>query len=330
MPYGKVLVVDDVESNLYVANGLMKPYMLQIDTVMSGSEAIGKIESGTVYDIIFMDHMMPDMDGVETTARLRESGYTHPIVALTANVIEGQPEMFLRSGFDDFISKPIDIQRLNTILNKFIRDKQPPEVIEAAILQAAEAKNKAASEGQSSTELQAGSDSLLIESFVRDVHRAIDILDELSREGRFESDEGLKKYTITVHGMKSSLWNVGEAGLSGTAAMLEQAGREDNTGLIFEATPGFISQLRTLTEKYELKREDGGSDGDVKALCDKLLVIEEKCADYDRKGALNAIAEVTSCSDETRAVLDKVKENVLSSDFEEAESEVSAYREKLL
>ncbi|MCL2719345.1 MAG: ATP-binding protein, partial [Lachnospiraceae bacterium] len=131
MPYGSVLVVDDLEPNLFVATGLMKPYKLKIDTALSGREAIGKINDGNVYDIVFMDHMMPGMDGIEATKILRDSGYQEPIVALTANAITGQAEIFLANGFDDFISKPIDIRRLNAVLNKFVRDKQPPEVIEA-------------------------------------------------------------------------------------------------------------------------------------------------------------------------------------------------------
>jgi PAS domain S-box-containing protein len=124
MPYGSVLIVDDVGTNLYVAKGLMAPYELTIDTAESGFEAIEKIKDGKVYDIVFMDHMMPEMDGVETTKKLRAIGYNQPIVALTANAVMGQAEMFLSNGFDDFISKPIDIRQLNAILNKMIRNKQ--------------------------------------------------------------------------------------------------------------------------------------------------------------------------------------------------------------
>ena len=135
MPYGKVLVVDDVEANLYVAEGLLKPYKLQIETVMSGFAAIEKINEGNDYDIVFMDHMMPDMDGIETVNLIRLSGYTSPIVALTANAVAGQADLFLENGFDNFISKPIDIRQLNNVLNKLVRDKQPEEVIEAARIQ---------------------------------------------------------------------------------------------------------------------------------------------------------------------------------------------------
>jgi PAS domain S-box-containing protein len=87
MPYGKILIVDDIESNLYVAKGLMLPYKLTIETALSGFKAIDSVNSGKIYDIIFMDHMMPEMDGIETTQKLREQGYKGVIVALTANAI---------------------------------------------------------------------------------------------------------------------------------------------------------------------------------------------------------------------------------------------------
>ena len=132
MPYGKVLVVDDVDTNLYVARGLLMFYDLQIDTCENGLEAIKKIKNGNEYDIIFMDHMMPEMNGLEATQALRSMGYNKPIVALTANALIGQAEMFLQSGFDSFLSKPIQTVHLNATLLKYVRDIQPPQVLEAA------------------------------------------------------------------------------------------------------------------------------------------------------------------------------------------------------
>ncbi|MCL2442871.1 MAG: ATP-binding protein, partial [Treponema sp.] len=181
MPYGRILIVDDVETNLYVAVGLLKPYMLQIDTVMRGRDAIARIKSGKEYDIVFMDHMMPEMDGMETTKLIREweveqinNEKLHQkinIVALTANAVVGQAEIFLKNGFDDFISKPIDVRQLNYILNKYVRDKQPPEVIKATYRQMSE---KAAIDGQ-----QSKIDSLLMESFIRDARRAVAFMERL-------------------------------------------------------------------------------------------------------------------------------------------------------
>jgi len=132
MPYGVVLIVDDVETNILVAEGIISLYGIKVESADSGPGAIEKIKNGSVYDIIFMDHMMPEMDGIEATRIIRSMGYEHPIVALTANAVVGQADIFLQNGFDDFIPKPLDISLLNDVLNRLIRDKQPPEVIEAA------------------------------------------------------------------------------------------------------------------------------------------------------------------------------------------------------
>ena len=120
----RVLVVDDVDINLEVAKGLMEPYGLTVDCVLSGKEAVAKIrEERPRYDLVLMDHMMPEIDGIEAVRIIRneigsEYARTIPIVALTANAIAGNEEMFLSHGFNGFISKPIDINRLDEMLKK--------------------------------------------------------------------------------------------------------------------------------------------------------------------------------------------------------------------
>jgi CheY-like chemotaxis protein len=130
MPYGKVLIVDDAESNILVTVALLNVYELQIETVESGFAAIKKINAGNSYDVIFMDHVMPILDGVETTKHIRDSGYSLPIIALTANAMSENEEYFLANGFDAVVMKPVDIRLLTTVLNKYVRDKQPPDVLE--------------------------------------------------------------------------------------------------------------------------------------------------------------------------------------------------------
>ena len=120
MPHGKVLVVDDIDANLYVTRGLLQFYKLQIETCNSGVKALALVEAGNVYDLIFMDQTMPELTGTETMQKLRAMGYTKPIVVLTANALIGHSEEFIRNGFDGFISKPINTNHLNTILVKFI------------------------------------------------------------------------------------------------------------------------------------------------------------------------------------------------------------------
>ncbi|MDR2542735.1 MAG: response regulator [Treponema sp.] len=123
MPYGKVLIVDDMETNLYIAQEILSYYKLDIETATSGFKTLDLVKSGKTYDIIFMDHMMPVMDGVETTQKLRSLGYKNTILALTANAMAGSKEMFIQHGFDGFIPKPIDIKDMDLVVKVYIRDK---------------------------------------------------------------------------------------------------------------------------------------------------------------------------------------------------------------
>ena len=129
LPHAKVLVVDDVQTNLDVARGMMKPYGMQVDCVTSGQQAIDLIRSEDIkYDAIFMDHMMPEMDGIEAVRIIREEIGTEyakniPVIAMTANAIVGNKEMFLSRGFQAFLSKPVDIMLMDSIIRYWIRDK---------------------------------------------------------------------------------------------------------------------------------------------------------------------------------------------------------------
>jgi len=120
---GCVLVVDDVDINLHVVEAMLETFGLTIELSKDGQDVIDKIRQGSVYDIIFMDHMMPGMDGIEATKILRGMGYDHPIVALTANALKGQAEMFMNNGFSGFMTKPIDIKLLNSYLVRFVKNK---------------------------------------------------------------------------------------------------------------------------------------------------------------------------------------------------------------
>ncbi len=122
-PEAHILVVDDVEMNIKVFKGLMKKSMIQIDEAMSGAQAIELIKSNK-YDCIFMDHQMPEMDGIKTLDKLREDDEVNientPVIALTANAISGAREMYLQHGFSDYLSKPIDGWELSGMLHKWI------------------------------------------------------------------------------------------------------------------------------------------------------------------------------------------------------------------
>lgn len=120
-PNAKVLVVDDNELNLKVVTGLMKPYGMQLETVMSGKEAIEKVRQNH-YQLIFLDHMMPQMDGIETFQKIKSEikDFSTPVIALTANAISGVREMYLEHGFTDYLSKPVNVEKLLEQLKKYI------------------------------------------------------------------------------------------------------------------------------------------------------------------------------------------------------------------
>ena len=316
MPYGRVLVVDDVETNLYVARGLMAPYGLSIETALSGFDAVDKIRDGLVYDIIFMDHMMPRMDGIEAAKLIRSFGYTKPIVALTANALAGQAEMFLHSGFDDFISKPIDIRQLNSVLNKLIRDKQSSDVLDHARQQ----KNSLYASGKHNIAI----DSQLAEVFVRDAEKAVKILNLICENNCRRADD-LSIFIVNVHAMKSALANVGEEGTSKEAAKLEQAGREQNINTILAELPAFLESLSKIIEKLKPAESDAPEEeaediADRQYLQEKLHAIEAACASFDKKSAKTALAELKEKT-WPRSIKDKLSligEHLLHSEFEEA------------
>jgi len=133
MPWGRVLVVDDMAPNLHVARGLLELFELQVETSLTAANVIDKIRGGEVYDIIFMDHMMPDIDGITATKILRDMGYTNPIIALSANAFVEQEQEFLRNGFDDFLAKPIKTAVLHELLLKYIKPLQGTETIQPVL-----------------------------------------------------------------------------------------------------------------------------------------------------------------------------------------------------
>ncbi|MCL2576638.1 MAG: ATP-binding protein [Defluviitaleaceae bacterium] len=228
MPYGSVLVVDDVETNLYVAEGLLSSYGLRIDTALSGFAAIEKIEKGNKYDVIFMDHMMPVMDGVETTQELRKRKYMKAIIALTANALVGNDKVFMRKGFDGFISKPIDIRELDSILNRFIRDKYPNE--------ARKYKPDTISE---TLKINAK----VLQVFCGDAEKAI-----ITLQDSFANVD-MELFATTAHAIKTALSNVAEFSASYRAEKLENAGLNGDTNYISENIDEFIETLEDLIEK---------------------------------------------------------------------------------
>jgi len=320
MPYGKILIVDDVESNLYVAKGLMMPYGLSIDIASNGVEAINKVKAGRTYDIVFMDHMMPKMDGIEATKIMRDLGYKMPIVALTANAVTGQSKLFLENGFDEFISKPIDVRQLNAVLNKFIRDKQAPEVLAEARKQKENIDDKALRPSTSIFK----SDPSLLAIFHLDVKKNLPVIEDTLKNIDNATDEELQQFTITVHALKSALSNIGETATSKLTSVLEKAGKEHNKSFIKLHAQVLIDEVISIMTKIESQKKVfaaiSDTDSDPSFLHEQLHVICNACADYDERpvyDALDALKEY-SWKVETQSLIDKIAEQMLYGDFDEA------------
>jgi len=260
------------------------------------------------------------MDGMEATKLLRDSGYTGTIVALTANAVAGQAEIFLQNGFDAFISKPIDIRQLDFVLHKYIHDKRPENDI-ATALELDEA-HKTDSDGGTDSEF----DAMLKESLIRDARKTISILEEYCENGTFADDDALRAYTITVHGIKSSLGAIGEKSLSDRAKKLEDAGRNRELDVVETDTAGFLNDLRVLVDKLAAEMQGGdASETEETDLHSKLMTLKEMCADYNRKGALDALAGIGKVASGVQEMLDGIKECVLHSDFDEAEAAIETF-----
>jgi signal transduction histidine kinase/ligand-binding sensor domain-containing protein/CheY-like chemotaxis protein len=276
MPYGKVLVVDDVATNLDVVRGLIMPYGLSVDCVSSGPEAIEKIRaaSGTPalkkYHIVFMDHMMPKMDGVEATRIIREEigteyARTVPIIAFTANALSGNEEMFLSSGFNGFISKPIDIMQLDMVLNQWVRDRQgdktpwmtqekaePPTrentLKPVNMLAGLRAEGIDFESGTS----RYGDETLYLEvlrSYAQHTPKLLDCL-------RSCSEENLSEYAIAVHGLKGVSYGISADAVARRAEELERAAKTGdfetlraNNGFLIETTEALLADLNNVLAK---------------------------------------------------------------------------------
>jgi len=272
---------------------------------------------------------MPKMDGIEAVKIIRSLGFVNPVVALTANAVSGQSEMFLANGFDGFISKPIDIRQLDASLNKFIRDKQTPDVLEDA------RRQKSALSG---SRHRIAVEPQLAEVFVRDAERAVDIFNLVINNGFQNADDAddFSTFIINIHAMKSALANIGETELSGEAAKLEQAGREKNAQLILSALPEFTDSLQILIDR--LKPDETGAEGEIitisgadeQYLREKMLEIFDACTNLNKKAAKDALTEIKKKT-WTKPVRDKlgtISEQLLHSEFSEAAAAAKEILEK--
>ena len=244
----RILIVDDNSINLTVAEGLLEPLNMQIDTALSGNEAILKI-SETMYDLILMDHMMPALDGVETTHIIRRfhSEYDGvPIIALTANAIGDVRNMFIQEGMNDFVAKPIEVRTLvNTIRRWLPKEKiNKRSVSTKPVLSEKPAAIPKIPELNVKEALKLVGNEKLFLTILKDFYRSIPKKLKLIRTYKEQAD--WKNYTVEVHALKSASKQIGADELSLKAAALEAAGNANDTDTILANT----DELLTLYSHY--------------------------------------------------------------------------------
>lgn len=270
-PDAKVLVVDDNAMNLKVMARLLLPYQIKVVTAISGEEALRKLDT-MEYDCVFLDHMMPEMDGVETLHKIRKKPGAYfqslNVIAFTANAIGGAREMFIGEGFNDFIAKPIELSVLERMLRRYIPMQKQIGIEEEDLGRTmpdrqegndVRTDNTAAAEKQPDIPVQPAAFGKSEEEALDDLSRAginigqgiaycgdkegfREIIGIYYKEGlkrsrqlrQFYEEQDWKNYVITVHALKSNSRGIGANELSELALQLEMAGKEDRIGYIRE------------------------------------------------------------------------------------------------
>ena len=282
-PEAKVLVVDDNAMNLKVMARLLLPYQIKVVMALGGQEALDKLGS-MEYDCVFLDHMMPDMDGVETLHRIRQKPGTYfqtlPVIAFTANAIGGAREMFMEEGFDDFIAKPIELSVLERMLQRYIPKQKQVEVerqVQEEKTYSGDDMTRAVTDSALSgtdaqTEQPTAGVSPEAEGLEALTRAGINISQGISycgdREGLREiiamyhaqgagrssqlkqlfEEQNWKNYAITAHALKSNSRGIGANDLAELAFGMEMAGKENRIEYILEHHAEFMKKHEELLE----------------------------------------------------------------------------------
>lgn len=257
-PEAHILVVDDNPVNLTVAKGLLEPLRMKIDVALSAAEAIEAIHK-VMYDLIFMDHMMPEVDGVEAThiiRRLVPSYNDIPIIALTANAIGGAKAMFIKEGMNDFCAKPIEVKDILSKLKKWLPKEKilPATDISGGSVQdipeigteKSEMKISGIKELDVGTAIKMLGSEKLYRVVLKEYYCSIDKKHHSIMSHKEAGD--WRDYTIEVHSLKSTSRQIGADFLSGLAAELEHAGNEGNIEFIMQHTDEMLNEYLKLKE----------------------------------------------------------------------------------
>ena len=335
MPYARVLVVDDNVTNLNVAKGFLQPYGIKVDCITSGEKAVEAIRDEKYkYNAVFMDHMMPEMDGMEATRIIREEIGTEyakkiPIIAFTANAITGNEEMFLKKGFQAFMAKPIDIHRLDEVVRHWVRDKSKEKFKFTRESEPEEAELEIEIPGINkikTVSLFGGETRLFIaalRSFAANTPAVLEKLENVK-------EEAIGEYAIVVHGLKGSCANIGAEVLREKALHLEMSANEGNITEIFTQNGALLKETRILIENInaKLKEYNAGCGKALLSSPDTALLerLRKCCENYDISGADDALEELDAAEYENdEDLIACVREFVIKSEFNEAASRITEY-----
>lgn len=247
-PDAKVLIVDDNEINLNIAEGLLEPLKMQITRATGGKEAIDII-SKNKFDLILMDHMMPEIDGIETTRiirRLHKEYDEVPIIALTANAMEGSKDMFLSEGMNDFIAKPIEVLNMVNTVRKWLPVEKVKKDIVISEISDEKNEDSVYEDLYNISDLNAEAAIKLLGSekmyynLLKEYHKAIPNKSALIRQ--YLENKDWPNYTVEVHALKSLSRQAGALELADMAAELEKAGNDRNTGFIEKYTEPMLQK----------------------------------------------------------------------------------------
>jgi CheY-like chemotaxis protein len=331
LSYARVLLVDDVTTNLDVARGMMKPYGMQIDCVTSGEEAINAVRSEKVkYNAIFMDHMMPGMDGMEATRIIREEigteyAKTVPIIALTANAIMGNEAMFLSKGFDAFISKPIEIERLDGVIREWVRDKDLEKGLDLDNVDRKESQSTIPALKIDGLDFDKGLKRFsgnkesyfeVLSSFASNTGMLLEKIKKVDKDN-------LANYGIVIHGIKGSCLGICANQAGDKAGLLENAAKtgdlnfgKDNNAAFIEGIEKLINDLKEALDTSKPKKNKPDND-----VLGRLLTA---CNAYDMDGIDSAMEEIELCeyeADDGLAIW--LRENVDKMNFSQIKERLS-------
>lgn len=341
-PNAKVLVVDDNEMNLKVFSNFIKHTQIHLTMANSGKECI-KLVKDNEYNIIFLDHMMPDMDGIETLQAMQNQKICEntPIVMLTANAIKGAKKQYISMGFDDFLSKPIFQEKLDKILLKYI----PEQLInypEKGIELQTDEKDTANEELLEIAEFDfeyalkiLGDEKILKDTLWDFYNTSGNIKDKLeSLFNNIENADNIKAYRIEVHSLKSTAETVGALMLSKLARLLEVAATNNNVERMTSLHHVLMEEIDAHRERLEVmfpKKEEKLKDMDINTVSMYLQMLKGSLAGKDYSVADYLLGEISvyRYTKEMQEHIDKLKEYVNEMMTDEALNQIQIIQETL-